>query len=275
MRATLRRPPDGCRPPRPAAGRRLGPVAIAVLVTALAGCSSDSSAGRPSGAARPSARATVLPSQLHSLALVQPAHVGTTSVVARGVPASVPVYRTPTDASPWLMLPNPQPSGAPLVFLVQDERDGWLRVLLPVRPNQSQGWVHRSDVTLFQHGYRMTISISRHTLTVYRGSSVLMAEPVGLGTATTPTPGGVFFTMELLKPSDPKGAYGPYAYGLSGFSKVLNEFMGGDGRIGIHGTNDPAGIGKNVSHGCIRVRNAAIEKLARILPLGVPVQIVT
>ena len=76
------------------------------------------------------------------------------------------------------------------------------------------------------------------------------------------------------KPLDPKGAYGPYAYGLSGFSPVLNEFLGGDGTVGIHGTNDPSGIGRSVSHGCIRIRNAAISKLAGMLPLGVPVQIV-
>ncbi|HEY6794749.1 MAG TPA: L,D-transpeptidase [Kineosporiaceae bacterium] len=263
---------------RPGARGRsaVGAALVAVLLAAgAAGCSADSSAGHASSSdpAAAAPRATVLPSQARSLPLVQPIHVGATSVVARAVPASVPVYRTPTDGAPWMTLKNPEPSGAPLVFLVQAQRDGWLRVLLPVRPNQAQGWVHRSDVTLFQHDYRMVISISRHTLTVYRGSAVQLTEPVGLGTATTPTPGGVFYTMELLKPSDPKGAYGPYAFGLSGFSTVLTEFMGGDGRIGIHGTDDPAGLGKNVSHGCIRVRNAAIERLARTLPLGVPVQI--
>jgi lipoprotein-anchoring transpeptidase ErfK/SrfK len=103
----------------------------------------------------------------------------------------------------------------------------------------------------------------------------LRAVPVGLGTATTPTPGGVYFTEKLLKPTNPNGPYGPYAYGLSGFSPVLNEFMGGNGQIGIHGTNDPAGIGKNVSHGCIRMSNPAIARLATMLPLGVPVQITT
>jgi hypothetical protein len=63
---------------------------------------------------------------------------------------------------------------------------------------------------------------------------------VGLGKNTTPTPGGVFYLEELLRPSDPNGAYGPYAYGLSGFSNVLHEFVGGDGQIGIHGGQDAA-----------------------------------
>ena len=41
----------------------------------------------------------------------------------------------------------------------------------------------------------------------------------------------------------------------------------------IHGTNKPDGVGRNVSHGCIRVRNRVIERLAAILPLGTPVRI--
>jgi lipoprotein-anchoring transpeptidase ErfK/SrfK len=130
------------------------------------------------------------------------------------------------------------------------------------------------DVRLFQHDYRIQVSVGTHTLTVFRGSAVVLREKAGLGTATTPTPGGVFYTVELLRPPNPKGPYGPYAYGLSGHSKVLNEFLGGDGRLGIHGTDDPAGLGADVSHGCIRISNAGIEKLASMLPLGVPVVIV-
>jgi lipoprotein-anchoring transpeptidase ErfK/SrfK len=47
----------------------------------------------------------------------------------------------------------------------------------------------------------------------------------------------------------------------------------GDGQVGLHGTNDQAGIGRAVSHGCIRVRNTVIERLAALLPLGTPVRI--
>ena len=54
---------------------------------------------------------------------------------------------------------------------------------------------------------------------------------------------------------------------------MLTSFAGGDGVIGIHGTNDPSTLGKDVSHGCIRMSNSGITKLAKILPLGVPVQI--
>jgi lipoprotein-anchoring transpeptidase ErfK/SrfK len=202
---------------------------------------------------------------------VVPAHVDQVSTVAQATGPTVAVYRTATGGTPWTTLKAPP--GTPLVLLVQERRPGRVRVLLPVRPNGSQGWVRTEDVRLFRHDYRMVISVGKHTLTVYKGASVIMQEQVGLGRRATPTPGGVFYTKELLRPTNPKGPYGPYAYGLSGHSPVLDEFLGGDGQLGIHGTDDPTGLGRDVSHGCIRLRNAAIEKLAAMLPLGVPVQI--
>jgi lipoprotein-anchoring transpeptidase ErfK/SrfK len=200
--------------------------------------------------------------------------VGDVSIVARAKTASTRIYPSPGAASPRWTLHNPLPSGAPLVFLVLDRNKDWLHVLVPVRPNESQGWIRAADVTLSQHDYRIVVSTHGHTLTLYRAGKVTLQMPVGLGTGATPTPGGVFYLKELLRPPNPAGAYGPYAYGLSGYSTVLENFGGGNGEIGIHGTNEPAAIGKNVSHGCIRVSNANITKLAHMLPLGVPVQIV-
>ncbi|CCF15163.1 putative L,D-transpeptidase YkuD domain protein [Brevibacillus laterosporus GI-9] len=42
---------------------------------------------------------------------------------------------------------------------------------------------------------------------------------------------------------------------------------------GIHGTNNPASIGKYVSHGCIRMYNRDVETLAKLVPIGTPVYI--
>jgi lipoprotein-anchoring transpeptidase ErfK/SrfK len=42
---------------------------------------------------------------------------------------------------------------------------------------------------------------------------------------------------------------------------------------GTPGRAAPAGIGRDVSHGCIRLPNHAIERLAHMLPLGTPVRI--
>ena len=80
---------------------------------------------------------------------------------------------------------------------------------------------------------------------------------------------------DRLLTGDPAGPYGPFAFGLSAHSNVYARFgFGGDGRIGLHGTNDPSGLGHDVSHGCIRMSNPGIVKLVNVLPLGVPVNIV-
>ena len=49
-----------------------------------------------------------------------------------------------------------------------------------------------------------------------------------------------------------------------------------DGRatsLGFHGTNDPTGVGKRVSEGCIRMRNEDVEQLFEILPLNAEVRV--
>lgn len=53
---------------------------------------------------------------------------------------------------------------------------------------------------------------------------------------------------------------------------MYTSVAGGDGQVGIHGTSAPGSIGHDVSHGCIRVRNAVIERLAKRIPLGSPVE---
>ena len=55
---------------------------------------------------------------------------------------------------------------------------------------------------------------------------------------------------------------------------MLDDYGGGPGRVAIHGRGgsslaDPLGSAR--SHGCIRVDNAAVRLLARVLAPGVPV----
>ena len=198
---------------------------------------------------------------------------GPVTAVAEARGPYVPVFDN-VHHSPRLALFNPQPSGAPLVFVVIASRLPWLDVRLPIRPNGATGWIPAGAVRVTYHRYRIVIRLGAHRITVYRGEQVIDNEPIGVGKHETPTPGGNYYTKELLRPPDPRGPFGPYAYGLSGFSNVLRRFAGGDGVIGIHGTNQPWLIGHDVSHGCIRMSNAGITKLAHVLPLGVPVEIV-
>ncbi len=161
----------------------------------------------------------------------------------------------------------------PLVLLVQRRRKGWLRVHLPVRPNGSLAWVRERRVRLRVNPYRIEVSLRRHRLSVWRYGRRLMTEKVGVGLSLAPTPTGRYFVTDLIKARDPRGLYGPYAFGLSAFSTVHTTFGTGNGQIGIHGTDRPKALGTDVSQGCIRLSNATITSLARRLPLGTPVDV--
>ena len=198
---------------------------------------------------------------------------GASSLVATAAVASVDVYSSAGASAPASKLANPQPSGAPLVMLVREQQAGWAKVLLPVRPNGSSGWVKTDQVKITSTEYLILIGLGAHRITAFSGNSVVLDERIGLGAGGTPTPTGLFYIKELLQPPNPAGAYGPFAYGLSAFSNVLFSFGGGPGTVGIHGTNDPSSLGRNVSAGCIRMSNAGVTRLAKMLPLGVTVQI--
>jgi lipoprotein-anchoring transpeptidase ErfK/SrfK len=53
---------------------------------------------------------------------------------------------------------------------------------------------------------------------------------------------------------------------------VLTDWPLG-GYVGIHGTSEPQLLPGRVSHGCIRMRNDDIVRLARLMPIGTPLTI--
>lgn len=174
-----------------------------------------------------------------------------------------------------------QGGASPLVLLVDglDVDGDWIPVWLPVPPNESRGFIHKDNVTLYNHSYRIRVDQTAHTLTLTQSGDPVIETQVGLGRAGRETPPGFYYTTELLQAPNPNGAYGPYAYGISGFAEdpdVIAEFGGADGVavLGIHGTNQPELIGEPVSSGCIRVHNDVITEMATTLPLGVPVEVV-
>ena len=202
-----------------------------------------------------------------------PAPNANLTVVAQAKVPRLEVRAEPEAPAARQTLANPTDDGGPLVFLVREQANDWLLVDLPVRPNGSTGWIRATDVTLSKHDFRVVVELGAHRITVHQGDTVILNEPVGVGRANTPTPGGRFYIKELLRPPDPTTVYGPYAYGLSGFSNVLTSFAGGPGVIGIHGNNAASSLGRDVSSGCIRMSNEGITRLSKILPLGTPVEI--
>ena len=200
------------------------------------------------------------------------------SVVAHAVVPEVVARSEPDPSAPVVAaLANPIPVGTTLVFLVVDDGPAvadWVEVLLPVQPNGTTGWVERADVALYANPYRIEVDRASHRLRVFEEGNLWVETAIAVGTGATPTPVGRFYLLELLAPPDPDGPYGPYAFGLSGFSEVLDSFGEADTAIiGLHGTDDPSAIGSDVSFGCIRVTNDVIEQLAAVVPLGTPVVI--
>ena len=148
----------------------------------------------------------------------------------------------------------------------------WLRIRVPLRPTPRIGWVL---ATAFgpAHLVRTQLIVDRRHLraTLYRAGHRIWRSAIGIGKASTPTPAGHFWIRERLHSTDPHGPYGPWAFGTSAYSR-LSDWPGG-GVIGIHGTDQPDLIPGRPSHGCIRVPNAAIRRLAHLMPVGTPVRI--
>ncbi|GIU84064.1 MAG: hypothetical protein KatS3mg008_0839 [Acidimicrobiales bacterium] len=258
---------------------------LLVLISAAAGCAApgdeprtsspdEGRSPRPQAATENSSTVSAANDDETGPTVFQVCNTGPGSCVATvKTKGDQAIFDHPSDSDSKLTLHNPVPSGAPLVFLVTKDLGDWVEVLLPIRPNGSTGFVRKTDVAIAHHQWRIEVFLESLRIEVWNGDSLFLEAPVGVAKDNTPTPEGVYYTTELLRPPDPNGPYGVYAYGLSGFSEVLETFRGGPGQLGIHGTNDPASIGRKVSAGCIRMRNEDIARLAGVLPLGTPVTV--
>jgi lipoprotein-anchoring transpeptidase ErfK/SrfK len=148
----------------------------------------------------------------------------------------------------------------------------WYRVQLSIAPNGRTAWVAARTVRVYRLTTRIVISLSRRELAVYRFGRRVLRAPIAVGAAATPTPTGRFFVNERYVLDDPNGPFGAAALGLSAHSTVLHEWAEG-GPVALHGTNEPWLLSRAVSHGCVRLRNADIERVLRLSPAGTPVLI--
>jgi lipoprotein-anchoring transpeptidase ErfK/SrfK len=193
-------------------------------------------------------------------------------VVARVVAPTFEVYSNPGDKAPFVVLPARTEFGNPRVVLALQERDGWVQVMLPVRPNGSLGWTKSTSVTLSPVPDVIDVDVNAHTLTWGRSGDVVLSVPVATGAPSSPTPLGTFYVTDVLR-EDPNGALGAWVLALNGHSDALTEFEGGDARIAIHGTNDQSSIGRAASFGCVRVDAGSLARLAAEITPGTPVVI--
>jgi lipoprotein-anchoring transpeptidase ErfK/SrfK len=188
------------------------------------------------------------------------------------------VYRrADQDAPIRAELPMRTSADYPMVVLVDTIKDvdgvTWYKVWIPVRPNETAGWVREGQLALYTTTSRILIDLSERTLSVYRRGSLVRSFPVAVGKPGLATPTGRFYLTQKLRPPDPNGVYGVLQLGTSAFQPKLNDWPDG-GQVGIHGTNEPWLIGKAVSHGCVRMKNAAVKEVSRLVPTGSPIEIV-
>jgi hypothetical protein len=145
-----------------------------------------------------------------------------------------------------------------LVFPVLESRPGWLLVRLPVRPNGTNGWIRSSDVKLFTNPFMLVFYQAKKKLVTCENGKEVRNDAV---TSSAQLPTEPMYLLDLTKPGN-KLADGPFAFGLSGFSKE------GSLRLGI--TAGPKNRPMNKSHPGIQVSDEVMTVLASKLFLGTP-----
>jgi len=102
--------------------------------------------------------------------------------------------------------------------------------------------------------YSIVVSLSKKQLSLLQNNTIQKRFPIAIGKKQTPTPVGHFTIIN--KAAGPGGVYGAYWLGLD-----LPHY-------GIHGTNNPSSIGKEISNGCIRMHNSDIMEVAGKISIG-------
>jgi hypothetical protein len=190
-----------------------------------------------------------------------------------------PVHSAPTGSSRAVThLRFLTEDGYPEVYLVlgllvgKDHRV-WAKISLPMRPNGTTGWVPRQALGKLQTDDTwLVVNEKQLNIRFFKDGKPIWRAPVGIGTPSTPTPTGLFWVREEFVLPD-QAFYGPYAFGTSAYASIT-DWPGG-GVVGIHGTSLPQLIPGAPSHGCIRLKNDDILWLARHVPVGTPVAIVS
>lgn len=186
----------------------------------------------------------------------------------------IPVYAAPGDPEPKLVMPPTTILGTTTVLATTGPpEDGWVEVMLPMRPNGSTGWVVTEDIAMYVVDGRIEVDLSERELVYIVDGEVLLRTTVAVGTEANPTPPGTYFVTDNVRIKAGTGPWGPAALGLSARSDTITEFNGGDGIVGIHGTNRPGSIGQAASLGCVRLPNDVILELHELVPIGTPVEI--
>lgn len=174
----------------------------------------------------------------------------------------LPLYATP-GKRPFAKVPPQQfqETWLPVV----DREKGWVKVLLPSRPNGASGWLRESRVETARSPYVVRVHLTSRTIDIVYEGSTLGTWPVAIGEPSTPTPPGRTFLLGSV--IDTNQSYSPIILPLGSHSDTLDSYGGGPGTVALHGWPDESVFGTAASHGCIRVPAEALDLLTQV-PLG-------
>jgi lipoprotein-anchoring transpeptidase ErfK/SrfK len=244
-----------------------GLLILGALVAVLAGGSSGPSSAEPT--LPPSPRSALAPENVP---------LGPRPV-ASWAPVVAPATARAGPAGPAVVaeVPARTPEGTTNIVLILGpavRRAGqlWVRVRVPGLPDDVRGWMPRTALGGYTAVHtRLVVDLAELTATLSRDGRRVFRAAVGVGAPATPTPSGDFYVRnQLHKYRSP--FYGPVAFGTSARSAHASDWPAG-GFVGIHGTNRPDLIPGQVSAGCIRMANRDIVRLARLMPVGIPVSV--
>jgi lipoprotein-anchoring transpeptidase ErfK/SrfK len=127
--------------------------------------------------------------------------------------------------------------------------------------------------TVSQSARRIVVSIPHRKLALIDGDRVIKTYDIAVGAQASPSPNGEFQISQRL---ENPGYYHPGTIVAPGNGNPLGtRWIGLNIKgFGIHGTNRPRSIGKNASHGCIRLRNHDVEDLFSRVQVGDRVSLV-
>jgi lipoprotein-anchoring transpeptidase ErfK/SrfK len=119
---------------------------------------------------------------------------------------------------------------------------------------------------------KIVVSLADRKLAVMEAGRVVKIFSTAVGAPVSPSPTGTYEVINRLADPTYYGHGKVIPPGKS--SPIGTRWMGLSVKgYGIHGTNDPSSIGRNVSHGCIRLRNSDVEELFEMVSVGDTVEL--
>lgn len=183
-----------------------------------------------------------------------------------------------------LLSPRPFPSGT----IYHEVRRGEVLWHIARRYRISPGFIRMMNrmssnriypgerLKILQGSFRILVFKSTYTLRLYFNDLFVKEYRVGLGKDDRTPVGRFVIAAKLEKPPWYfRGKLYPFGHPENVLGTRWLGFRNRPGvsGYGIHGTKDPSSIGKNLSNGCVRMRNPEVEELFALVPRGTQVEI--